>query len=155
MQPMCDLLDTVNIYWFWHTNYETATHRRHMERRIFTTNTNDPAVKLARVTHSISVVLHTRTSHSVCFPFTEPALCTNAGPWGDIHRQKVCWIRIADYTFNITYSSAARNKEASVLFICCVVFPLYILYCLVSFSSLFFFVFISCCVQCVVLISKC
>ncbi len=59
IQSTCDLLDTVNIYCFLHTNYETATHRRQMERRIFTINTNDPAVNLAVVQ---TVVLYASTS---------------------------------------------------------------------------------------------
>ncbi len=61
---MCDLLDTVNIYWFWHTNYETATHQRQMGRRIFTINTNDQAVILAVV----QTVLYTSTSCVCLFP---------------------------------------------------------------------------------------
>ncbi len=26
IQKLCDLLDTVNIYWFWRTNYEAVTY---------------------------------------------------------------------------------------------------------------------------------
>ncbi len=33
------MLDTINMYWFWHSSYETATHKRMMERWIFTINT--------------------------------------------------------------------------------------------------------------------
>ncbi len=57
--------------------HQLWTHRRQMESRIFTINTNDPAVKF---TVLWTVVLCTSTSCVTCseplfFPFTEPGLC--------------------------------------------------------------------------------
>ncbi len=73
---MCELLDTVNIYWFWHTSYETATHQKQMERQIFTINK---------------------------WSCSQTRCCPNCCP---VHGYELCgcspvWIRTADYTFLI------------------------------------------------------
>ncbi len=115
-----------------------------MERRIFTINTNDPAVKLAVVQ---TVVLCTSTS---CVTRSEPVCLfpiyrARAGYehteqtanrlWGDIHWiwQKVYLIRIADCTFKSNrFVSTSHNGN---MFIEMVYLCQYIIYLVSEFSQ--------------------